>query len=138
MFRQVSAVVALLMAAALAAPATAGAEDLRGYVAPSGNVACLLDSTFVRCDIIDRDWPLPPRPTDCEFDFGQGITLAAGGPAELVCAGDTVFGPDEVLQYDDWVVAGSLRCDSAVDGITCRDLETGHGFFLSRQAYRLY
>jgi hypothetical protein len=138
MIRRISSVVAALAAAGLAAPATAGAEDILGYVAPSGNVACMIDSTFVRCDIIDRDWPLPPRPADCEFDYGQGISLSAGGPAEFVCAGDTVFGPDEVLRYDEWVAVGSLRCDSAVDGMTCRDSGSGHGFFISRQSYRLF
>ena len=138
MFRPVSGPAAMLVAAALLAPATAHAEDLLGYVAPSGNIACLIDSTYVRCDIIDRDWSPPPRPADCEFDYGQGISLSVGGPAEFVCAGDTVFGPDNVLPYDEWVTAGSLRCDSAVDGITCRDLGTGHGFSLSRQAYRLF
>ncbi|MET0897446.1 MAG: DUF6636 domain-containing protein [Mycobacterium sp.] len=101
-------------------------------------VASMIDSTFVRCDILDRHWPLPPRPADCEFDYSQGISLSAGGPAKFVCAGDTVFGPDDVLPCDEWVTRGSLRCDSAVDGITCHDLSTGHGFFVSRQSYRLF
>lgn len=140
MIRQAFGVAALVVAATGVCPATADAEDIRGFVAPSGNVACMIDSTFVRCDIIDRDWSPPPRPADCpDFtDFGQGINLSAGGSAAFVCAGNTVFGPDEVLRYDEWVTVGSLRCDSAVDGITCRDLGTGNGFFISRQGYRIF
>jgi hypothetical protein len=140
MVRGVLVVATALTAAAVMSLPAADAEELGGFVAPSGNVACMFDATFVRCDIIDRDWAVPPRPADCpDFtDYGQGITLSAGGRAQFVCAGDTVFGPDAVLAYDDSITAGSLRCDSAVAGITCRDVATGSGFFLSRQAYRIF
>ena len=71
--------------------------ELTGFISPTDNVACMIEPSRARCDIIDRDWSLPPRPADCELDYGQGITLSAGAPAEFVCAGDTAFGPDEVL-----------------------------------------
>ncbi len=122
-------------------PPTADREvtgELTGFISPSGNVACMIDPSFVRCDIIDHDWSPPPRPADCEFDYGQGITLSPGGPAEFVCAGDTAFGPDEVLPYGSTIVAGVLQCDSAESGFTCRDVETGQGFSISRQAYQLF
>src|SRR5215204_4295943 len=45
--------------------------ELTGFVAPSGNVSCMIDADWARCDIIDRDWSPPPRPADCEFDYGQ-------------------------------------------------------------------
>ncbi|MGX9791116.1 DUF6636 domain-containing protein [Mycobacterium sp. MMS18-G62] len=112
--------------------------ELTGFVAPSGNVSCMIDAEWARCDIIDRDWSPPPRPADCEFDYGQGISLAPGEHAEFVCAGDTAFGADEVLPYGDSITAGVLRCESAESGITCRDTKTGHGFAISREAYRLF
>jgi hypothetical protein len=31
-----------------------------------------------------------------------------------------------------------LRCESAQSGITCRDVESGHGFSISRGAYQLF
>ena len=120
-------------------PETADREvDFKGFISPSGNVACMIDPSFVRCDILDNDWSPPPRPADCEFDYGQGISLAAGGLAEFVCAGDTAFGPDAVLAYGDTIGAGVLKCESAESGFTCRDAETGHGFSISREAYRLF
>jgi hypothetical protein len=113
-------------------------DELIGFISPTGNVACMIDPTWVRCDILDNDWSPPPRPADCEFDYGQGISLSPGAPAEFVCAGDTAFGPDEVLPYGESITAGVLACDSADSGFTCRDVETGHGFSISRQAYQLF
>jgi hypothetical protein len=121
-----------------AAPADREVYELSGFISPTGNVACMIDADWARCDIIDRDWSPPPRPADCEFDYGQGISLAPGEPAQFVCAGDTAFGTDEVLPCGDSITAGMLRCDSADAGITCRDTQTSHGFSISQQAYQLF
>jgi hypothetical protein len=121
-----------------AAPADREVFELSGFISPTGNVSCMIDADWARCDIIDRDWSPPPRPADCEFDYGHGISLAPGEPAQFVCAGDTAFGADDVLPYGDSITAGVLRCESADKGITCRDAQSGHGFSLSRQAYRLF
>jgi hypothetical protein len=98
------------------APADREVTELTGFISPSGNVACMIDPSWVRCDIIDNDWSPPPRPADCEFDYGQGISLAPGATAEFVCAGDTAFGPDEVLPYGSSIAAGVLECESAESG----------------------
>ena len=121
-----------------AAPADREVYELSGFVSPTGNVSCMIDADWARCDIIDRDWSPPARPADCEFDYGQGISLAPGEPAQFVCAGDTAFGADEVLPYGDSITAGVLRCESAESGITCRDTKTSHGFSISQQAYQLF
>jgi hypothetical protein len=112
--------------------------DSGGFVAPTGNVACMIAADLARCDIIDRDWSPPPQPADCEFDYGHGIAIMPGEEAYFVCAGDTAFGPDDVLAYGDSITAGPMRCESAESGITCRDVESGHGFTISLQAYRLF
>jgi hypothetical protein len=113
-------------------------HELTGFVSPTGNVSCMVDASWARCDIMDRDWSPPPRPADCEFDYGQGISLAPGEQPQFVCAGDTAFGADEVLPYGQSITAGVLRCESAQSWITCRDVRTGHGFSISREAYRLF
>ena len=119
-------------------PAAREIDGLRGFISPTGNVACIVAADWARCDIIDRDWSPPPRPADCEFDYGQGISVAPGERAQFVCAGDTAFGPDAILPYGESISAGALRCESAEAGITCRDLRTGHGFSISREAYQLF
>jgi hypothetical protein len=111
---------------------------LMGFTSPSGNVGCYLDPSAARCDISERDWPSPPRPADCEFDYGQGINLAAGAAPNFVCAGDTALGGGNPLGYGQSVSAGPLRCDSAETGITCIDSMTKHGFAIARERYQLF
>jgi hypothetical protein len=113
-------------------------RELVGFTSPSGNVGCFIASTTARCDISERDWSPPPRPADCEFDYGQGISLELGGQAAFICAGDTALGGGEPLAYGKSLSAGALVCDSAESGITCRDTATGHGFSIAREAYRLF
>jgi len=67
-----------------------------------------------------------------------GLSLGPGEQAQFVCAGDTAFGPDEVLPHADSIKAGILRCESADSGIACRDIRTGHGFSISPEVYRLF
>ena len=112
--------------------------ELITFTSPSGNVGCYLDATDVRCDISERDWAPPRRPADCEFGYGQGITMSPGGDAEFVCAGDTALGGGDPLPYGQSISAGVLRCDSAESGITCRDTESGRGFALSRERYEIF
>jgi hypothetical protein len=124
------------------APGTAETRvvtDFVGFRSPSSNVGCYLDMDYVRCDIAEADWLPPPRPADCEYDYGQDITLVPGGRAEFVCAGDTALVPDgNALPYGQSISAEVLRCDSAESGITCRDTTTGHGFAIAREAYRVF
>ena len=119
-------------------PAAQEIDGLRGFISPTGNVACMIAADWARCDIIDRDWSPPPRAPDCEFDYGQGISAAPGERAQFVCAGDTAFGPDAILPYGESISAAALRCESTEAGITCRDLGTAHGFSISREAHQLF
>jgi hypothetical protein len=113
-------------------------DELVAFVSPSGNVGCIIDPQFARCDITERDWSPPPRPADCEFDYGQGISMEAGLEPEFNCVGDTALGGTDTLEYGKSVAAGTLSCDSAESGITCRDSTTGHGFTIARKAYRIF
>jgi hypothetical protein len=114
------------------------ATDLIGFTSPSGNVGCINDSSYVRCNISERDWIAPPRPADCEFDYGQGISPSLGEEATFVCAGDTTLGDGKPLDYGQSVSVGLLQCDSTESGITCRDSKTGDGFTIAREAYRVF
>ena len=130
---------ALAVLGAVLTASPVAAEDITGFTSPSGNIGCMLASSFVRCDIQVRDWDPPPRPPDCPeaTDYGQGIELDIGHRPQFVCAGDTAFGGDP-LDYGESLSAGAITCSSAEAGITCRDSGSGHGFTLARQAYRLF
>jgi hypothetical protein len=119
------------------APADREVHELTGFVSSTGNVSCMIARTGRAAKSSTATGP-PPRPADCEFDYGHGISLAPGEQAKFVCSGDTAFGADEVLPDGESLRAAVLRCESAESWITCRDIQTAHGFSISREAYRLF
>lgn len=131
-------VVATLLAGVASAD-TYTVDESTFFTSPSGNISCLLDAESVRCDIKERDWSPPARPSSCNENvgFGQGILLAAGQEPEFVCAGDTTFGAGEPLAFGDTLVAGTIECSSEESGIQCWDTQYGGEFTLAREDYDL-
>jgi hypothetical protein len=107
------------------------------FVTPSKNIGCFIDGDGVRCDIVEREWKLPAKPSDCELDWGDSIGLDAAGAAVLSCHGDTVLGASAVLAYGDRARRGPFECESNANGVACANLTSGHSFFMSRREYRL-
>jgi hypothetical protein len=113
--------------------------SLKSFKSPTGNIGCMLDASYARCDIRERSWPQPPKPGNCDLDWGNALAVSAGRPGTIVCAGDTVFDPAApVLPYGQRTRQSSIVCASAESGVTCTHEASGHGFFLSRDSYRLF
>jgi hypothetical protein len=113
---------------------------LQSFRSPSGNIGCVLFEGGARCDIRERDWSPPARPASCpeQVDYGQGLTVAHTGKAELVCAGDTTLDPSAAaLPYGEVSELGGTQCFSRRGGMTCAN-HSGDGFFISVQSYRLF
>ena len=126
---------------ATAATAQALASPSPFFESPSRNIGCVILDGTARCDILRRSWAPPARPSACPniVDFGQGLMVSRTGPARFVCAGDTSMDAQApILAYGRTVARGGLSCSSATSGMTCRSTRTGHGFFVSRQGYRLF
>ncbi len=107
------------------------------FATPSKNIACFLDAGGARCDIAQRSWTPPPKPSACELDWANGINLSARG-ASLTCAGDTVLGPTELLGYGRAIRVGDIVCTSLQSGMRCDDTATRHGFMLAREAFTIF
>jgi hypothetical protein len=119
--------------------ATGAATRIPTFRTPSGNIICAYYNRSLRCDIRSGLKPKPSRPRGCPSytDFGQGLTL---GPrrAGVVCAGDTLLGEvAPALAYGHAWRRGTITCHSRITGLTCRNTRR-HGFFLSRQSWRLF
>jgi hypothetical protein len=119
------------------APPEPEPQELTTFSTPSGNIGCVMDPGYVRCDISERSWESPAGPADCELDHGHGIEISDEQRARFVCAGDTTLGAEDVLEYGEASRVGPYRCVSAAAGLNCQ-AESGHGFFLSKQDYELY
>ena len=124
----------------LATPALA--QDLLFFHAPSGNIHCLIatgDGAEARCDIVQLTTTIPPRPADCDLDYGHAFTI---GPTDTkglrACVGDTVADPEGMtLAYGDRIDLGGFTCRSEATGMTCQNA-LGHGFTLAKARQSLF
>ena len=135
-------VLALSTLAAMTSPA-ARADGAGYFQAPSENIYCDLgtadSTTYAVCEIKEHTWTAPSRPTSCEGEWGDRVTLRRGSAAQMTCHGDTVQGPGyPVLQYGQSRSVNSLVCQSQQAGITCTDNITNHYFRLARDSYELH
>jgi hypothetical protein len=108
------------------------------FQTPSRNIGCYLSADSVRCDIGNKQWAPPPKPSDCGSAWGMGVTVDGRAEASFTCAGDTVLGAGHTLRYGQSLRAGDFVCDSLFTEIRCGNVDSGHGFALSVQAYRLF
>jgi hypothetical protein len=118
----------------------APAQPLNAFRTPSDNIGCsLYAAQSARCDIHEHSWSPPPKPADCPLDWGFGLQVASTGQGSFICAGDTAFDPSSpVLGYGQRAREGSFLCASDQAGVTCTNGDNGHGFFLSRDNYRVF
>ena len=123
-------------AAPLRAQGDTGSGDF-SFRSPSNNIFCAIDSGEARCDITEKTWSPPPKPADCELDWGGAVSVTAGS-AGFMCAGDSVQEEGApVLPYGGVVTRGDIRCRSEESGMTCEHVPSGKRFMLSRERYEL-
>ena len=119
-------------------PPTQTVSELTGFTNAEGNIGCYIDTDSVRCDVAKPGWTIPPKPANCTLDYGRGIELAPGEPAQFVCAGDSTLNSGSPLPIGQAIRAGSLTCVNKLERFTCLDSKGGHGFMISSGAYKLY
>lgn len=133
-------VVSAVAAASAQATRVAPSVKLASFRTPSKNIACLYRSAGpagIRCDIFSKLRP-PPSKGRCTEGVWSAVTMTRTGKAYPICISDTVYNPKApILAYGrSWEVGGFV-CSSKRTGLTCRNLR-GHGFFLSRQSWRVF
>lgn len=111
-----------------------GSQQLASFQSPSGNIGCRMDASGARCDISEKIYEPPYRPSTCDLDWGNSLEVTSG-PGEVICAGDTVKDPSApVLEFGQTSTIGSISCTSSQEGVACENLDTGHGFTISRES----
>lgn len=138
----------LVLLAAIAAgfaagSASAGTAIYVSFRTPSGNIYCGYSSglgspTSLRCDIRSHLRPAP-KPRKCvEGVYGESVGMSRTSRAAVLCISDTVVNPSaRVLAYGTTWSRGGFRCASRASGLTCMNTR-GHGWFLSRESWRVY
>lgn len=122
-----------------------GPAGLLQFTTPSRNIACYVSSGTpgdptdpgqARCDIAQATWSAPSRPASCTGDWGHSLTVGPDG-SSLGCVTDSTFN-DDVVDYGTTQVREAFSCAVDQSGVTCTDLDTGHGFAISREQYGLF
>jgi hypothetical protein len=127
-----------------------GTTRIGAFKTPSGNIVCGYtigrDGTAsMECGIKSGLKP-PPKRIHCEAGDpnDKRVSLrATGRAAPVLCAGDPgpllpqIDARARVLAYGTTIRFGGIRCSSAITGLTCRN-RSGHGFFLSRERWRMF
>lgn len=135
----------LLMLTTVWRISTANGQDVAQgadhFQSPSGNIFCSyfdLDGGTLRCDLGEVNNPQPPRPEECENDWGPMFEMNGRGMAQQICAGDTVVAPDSpILEYGQRWRRGEFRCSSSRAGIRCTN-RSGHGWQLRKSEQNLF
>jgi hypothetical protein len=89
-----------------------------------------------RCDV-DKAAYTTPLTADCK-DLDQGDSLSLEQTVGSTCHGDTVLRAGSVLGVGHAKRVGDIRCSMARDGVTCRNLVSGHGFRMSKDSYETW
>jgi hypothetical protein len=93
------------------------------------------------CRSYKHRWRAPARPARCDpLAYGDTLVLLrSGSRSEFLCQGDnTFFGATPVLSYQHAWRYRNTECVSRETGVTCTNIATGHGFFMSLDRFRLF
>jgi len=131
---------AVILTASMLPPAAQ--EQPSGFRSPSNNIHCQAfkqdDGHVLRCDLAAMSNKPPPKPKDCELDWGAAFEMTDASKAERLCHGDTAM--DNTLPQlaygASWQRHG-FTCKSEQSGVTCSNAK-GHGFELSRGKQRVF
>lgn len=116
----------------------APAAPLTRFVAPSGNIVCVISDELARCDVAEKTWEAGTPPADCTQTFGAGVLVDAAGPRVTCDAESLVGGGGGTLEYGRDVTVGDFSCSSSEAGMRCAQASTGLGFSVSRRAYTFF
>ncbi len=132
-------VAAAITASPIVAYATNGLRD-DGFQTPTRNIHCTIfeDEGLLRCDIIKNRAKLPPKPKDCDLDWGNAFGMGLTGAAQRACHGDTIVaGTNPVLGYGKTWRKGGFTCTSKTTGLTCTNRDK-KGWEISQTKQRLF
>jgi hypothetical protein len=138
--------VAAFAAALAASPASAG-STVGAFKTPSRNIVCgysidVHGKGSMECGVKSGLRPPPPNTChDIDYNDRRVGMRSTGASFPVMCAGDPgpflVESKARVLAYGTSWHAGGLSCTSRRTGLTCTN-RSGHGFFISRERWRLF
>jgi hypothetical protein len=141
--------IATVIAAVAASSSVAGRPGavLPGFRSPSGNIKCYYNAKglgsagfapVLKCSLDHADYGAMLQ-RRCETGDWHGFTMMPRKKPMIFCPGGASGDKPgyRTLAYGRSRQLGPFTCSSRMTGVTCRT-RTGHGLFVSRQAYRAW
>ena len=116
---------------------------------PSGNISCFVTPApraTLHCSLRRADYERYMQTVRCGPPIGldwAGFALGPFAKAGVACSGGILYSPATqrpryvTVPYGDTWHAGPFDCHSQISGLGCSN-HNGHGFFISRQTWRLW
>ncbi len=126
--RRILACATLVLAGAFFTAGQAAAWNGNTFHSPTGNIRCRYFQNT------------PGKKLACiTLNNNRLVVVTPTGRSYVTTSSRYYYPAGHVLNYGEyWRVRGLYRCDSRQSGVTCRSLQTGRGFFISRSSYRLF
>ena len=100
-------------------------------VTPTGNIYCYGGTSGISCRVLETNFT--PKRNSSGSALGATISTSGSGQLNYV-SGKPAAGDYATFEYGETMqVAGRVACGSAFEGVTCWNVDNGHGFFVSRQ-----
>ena len=117
----------------------AGSASAKTFVTDDGNIACIMRSKFVRCDVTKHNWTAPPKPKSCEFDYGSSLYLSTQEEkAGFACVSDAT-GATVEYPAGTRFQTGDNVCRLRKNGkVKCVNKAEGIGFAVGKKSYSLF
>ncbi len=123
--------------------------SLGTIITPTGNIYCevyringsinpALNGTDLICEVAQSTAPIPPKPKNCDFDWGTRFGMGERGKAERACYSDVLFRPKMTrLEYGQTRKIAGFTCDLTKTRLRCVNLDK-RGFELSKAKQKLF
>jgi hypothetical protein len=105
---------------------------------PSNSIHCALGEKGIGCQVNVSPNTIPPKPKDCQNEWGGRFSLGLQGKGYRSCYSDTLVNPDSiVLKYDTSIESRGITCTAKNTGLTCTNNDR-KGWELSRDRQRFF
>ncbi len=116
--------------------------DVGSIITPTGNIFCRVEkvagNTLLTCQVSQSTAVIPPKPKDCNLEWGNRFLMSERGKSEWACYGDVLYSPSlKRLEYGQTRKIAGFTCDLTIARLRCINLDK-HGFELSRAAQKLF
>lgn len=124
------------------APAQIHNVSVSALKTPSGNIECVMKRTQVTCEVAKFSFSPTPKPSWCDVDWVQTVTLMRTQAGIGDCRGDigAVAAADvkRTLNYGQLSRVGNMKCLSQQAGLACWNASSSAGFVLSRSRFETF